>query len=891
MEYDSSTEDVMRREEEILPGWARRFLRIVCPDYLLEEIEGDLVQKYEFDIGQYGLRKARRKLITNILRFLRPGILMRNKFSSQPTNMIMLRNYLVTALRVSRRQGLYAFINIFGLSLGLSVSLLIAIYVIEEFSYDKFIPDAERIYRVGVNETFKGDEILYAGSGVPLADAMRREMPDVEDVVRMRMYENPVRREDRAFMEKRFLLADSNFFTFFGYELIEGNTSACLKGPQKLVLTRSAAKKYFDYDGKNGESPIGKQLLVGRQAKPAEITGIVNDPPSNTHIRFGMVLSLESSPIIESDCWGCYNVRTYFKTSGPAGVAEIEERLEEFAQKRIIPSIEKDLNISHEQFVKSGDIVKFFIHPILSIHLESDVDGEFEPNGDLRYVYILGMIGIFLILVACINFMNLSTARAVNRGKEVGVRKTMGATWRGLVPQFMVESFLYVGISGVLAVVFAIIALGPFNTLSGKDLQVSHLGDATLIGYVLLGLFGVGILAGAYPAFYLTSFNAVSVLKTGKQKGQSRSFLRSSLVVFQFAISIVLIIGTMIVYKQVQYMRSHDLGFDKENILRVRETFALGDNFMAFKEELLGHSEFLHASYSESLPPNITSSTFFKVEHTEQLVSCYFNVADYDLVETMGYRMKSGRYFSRDFLTDTSAIVVNEAAARLLGFDTHEGKRIGFNDENMYNVVGIIQDFNFASLRSNIQPLVILLHKDIRLNLTARIAPGDPAEKIGLAHTIWKKYANGAPFEYSFIDEDYDQLFRAEQRLGKVFIVLTSMAVVIACLGLLGLITYTTAQRAKEIGIRKVLGASQANVVVLLLSNVGRLLTIAFVISIPVAWYGLDQWLQSFAYRTSFDAWSVIIAGLAGLSIVILTVGYRSLRAASANPVDSLKNE
>jgi putative ABC transport system permease protein len=881
----------MHENDDNLPRWSQVFLKTICPDYLCEEIEGDLLQKYRFDVERYGERTARKKLIWNILSFFHPVILLRNKFSMPLNQTIMLKNYLVTALRVSKRQKLYTLINAVGLSVGLSCALLIGIYIADELSYDRYMVDGERIYRVGINETFKGDEILYSDTPAPLADAMRHELPNVEDVVRVSVYENPVRRGDHVFTVKRFMSADSNFFAFFGYKLLEGNAGNALKGPHKIVLTLSAAKKYFDYDGRTGESPIGKQILVGRQAEPAQVTGIINDPPSNTHMKFDMILSSESIDFSRSECWPCYGMKTYFKTMHQSGTADVEKKLEEFAQTRIIPSLEKDLNISHDQFVKSGDMVKFFIDPLLSIHLESNIDSEFEPNGDIRYVYILGAIGIFLVLVACINFMNLATARAINRGKEVGVRKTMGATRGGLVPQFMIESFLHVGIAGVLAMVLAVVALAPFNELSGKALSIDLLIDPTLIGYVLLGLFIVGVLAGAYPSFYLSAFNPVAVLKAGRAKGESRSYFRSSLVVFQFTISIVMIIGTMMVYKQVQYIRNHDLGFEKENILRLKETFALGENFNVFKEELLSHSEFLHASYAVSLPPNINSTTFLRAEHSEQLVGFFVNTSDYDLVETMGYQMKHGRYFSRDFPSDTSAVVINEAGARLLGFDTSEGKRIGFNEKEMFNVIGIVRDFNFASLKSSVQPMAIFLNKNVRRHLVARIGPGDPSEKIDLAHTIWNKYAAGAPFEYSFIDDDYDQLFRAEQRLGIVFTVFTILAIFIACLGLFGLITYIASQRTKEIGIRKVLGATAGQLTLLLLSDLMRLVVISLVIAIPIAWYGMDQWLQSFAYRTNFDVFSALIAGLSGLMIALVTVGFRSLRAASVNPVDSLKNE
>ncbi len=803
----------------------------------------------------------------------------------------MLRNYFITAIRVSRRHSLYSFINFLGLSIGLAGSLLIGIYIADELSYDRHIKDAKRIYRIGINETFHGEEILYSDTGAPLAEALRNEIPEVEASVRVSDMNNPVQYEDRAFVEKRFLVADSNFFDFFGYTLIEGNTDRCLSGPHKIVMSLSAAKKYFDYKGKGDPSPLGRQLIVGRNKELTEITGIFADLPATAHMKFDMVMSLESLPIASDDCWACYGVKTYFKIDENAGTIAIEKKLAEFSEKKIIPRIENDLKISHSEFVKSGDFVRFFIQPLLSIHLESSLDSEFEPNGDIRYVYILAVVGIFLILIACINFINLSTARAINRSKEVGVRKTMGATNRVLVPQFMLESFFFVFASFSLALVMTYIAVGPFNTLSGKDLHLDFVGTPYLLPSILLLLIVVGLLAGIYPAFYLTSFNPVTVLKSHQHHQSSRSVLRNTLVVFQFTISLVLIIGTLIIFKQVAFIQNHHLGFNKENVIRIPQTFILGNNYSTFKNDLLQHSEFVSAGYSLSLPPNIESTGFIKAENSDQLLGCFFSSSDYDLDQTMGYEMKSGRYFSNEFLSDSSAVVINEACASLLGYETHEGKRIKFGGDRKWNVIGIVKDFNFASLKSSVQPLVIFLNVEVRRTMAVRLTPGHLAEKIRLAESIWKKYANGLPFQYSFIDEDFDLLFRAEQRLGVVFASFTVMAIFIACLGLFGLITFIAGQRTREIGIRKVLGATLGQIAILLVSDLARLILISFVVAIPLAWYGMEQWLQSFAYRTSFDLNSVIFAGMAGILAAILTVSYRSLKAASANPVDSLRSE
>jgi len=879
------------RADDKLPRWARRFLSIICPQWLVEEIEGDLVQKYLFDITQYGAIKARRKLISNILTFFRPGIVLRNKFSNNINRSSMLRNYFITAVRVSRRQRLYTFINILGLSVGLAASLLISIYIADELSFDRHVADADRIYRVGINETFKGDEILYSDSGTPLADAMRKEIPEVEDAVRVFRMNSPVRIGDQGFVDKKFLVADSNFFRFFNYKLSEGNIDKCLKGPNKIVLSQSAAMMYFGYDGKSGQSPVGKQMIVNRDNKVAEITGIFPDAPENSHMKFDMVFSMESFAFNTGDCWACYGVKTYFKTIESGNIDLIDKKLTEFANARIIPRIEKDLNISHEQFQKSGDIVQFFIQPLLSIHLNSHLDGEFEPNGDMRYIYILGVAGIFLVIIACINFMNLSTARSISRGKEVGVRKTMGATSRGLIPQFMIESLLYAIVSGVLAIVITWIALKPFGNISGKELELDLIANGYILPVIIGLLVLVGLMAGIYPALHLTSFKPAVVLKGGGNRGSSKSGLRSTLVVFQFTISLVLIIGTLIIHKQLNFIQGHSLGFDKENVVRIKQTFLLGDNFTTFKNELLTHSEFVNASFAQFLPPEINSTTFFKVQGSEQLVSAFLFAADQDFLQTIGGQMKEGRFLSHEFLSDSSAVVINEAAARLLNYNMSEQKKVGYSDTDMFTVVGIVKDFNFASLRSGVQPLLIFLNKDVRQTMAVRLSAGNPAPKIELLQETWKKYSNGQAIEYSFIDEDFDNMFRAEQRLGFVFAIFTGLAIFIACLGLFGLITYIAGQRTKEIGIRKVMGASSRQVTVLLLSDLMRLVLISFLISIPLAWYGMERWLESFAYRTNFDAISVVIAGAAGLLTAVLTVGYRSMKAASANPVESLKNE
>ncbi len=876
--------------EEQLPKWATLFLKTVCPVRLVEEIEGDILQKYEQDLKTLGERKAKQRLFSNILLFLRPGIFGRKRFSIQSNQTFMWNSHFKTALRVARRQRLYTFINVMGLSIGIAATLLIGIYIYDELSYDHFVPDADRIYRVAISEIFKGEEILYADSGAPLAEAMSTEIPEVESAVRVSIFSNTVQYEERAFIERKFALADSNFFQFFGYRLLEGSPQQCLVGPNKLVISESLAKKYFNYGVKGVASPVGKQLRVGDRAVLSEVTGIFADFPENTHMKMDMILSAQSNEYSKNDCWACYGFKTYFKTVKLTGTEAIEKKLEEFAQRRIIPRIEKDLGVSHEEFVKSGDRVSFFVQPLLSIHLESNIEGEFEPNGDILYVYTFGIVAVFLILIACINFMNLATARAIVRAKEIGVRKTMGATRIGLIPQFMMESFMYVFFAGLIAIVIFYATLDPFNTLTGKSLDSGLLFSPNVILLAGALLTFVALLAGSYPSFYLTSFEPVTVLKSGTKGGSPRSILRNALVVVQFTISIALIIGTLIVFRQVKFIQNQHLGFNRENILTISQTRVLGTNAEAFKQELLSHTDFTHASYAQALPPNIENTFFVKAENSDQLLASYFTESDYDLQVTMGYEMKSGRFFSREFASDSSAVVINEACARLLGYDTHENKSLSYGENGKWNVIGIVKDFNYTSLRSSVQPLVIFLRKNLR-TMAVRMTPGNVQAKVALVESLWKKHSGGKAFEYSFVDEDFDKTFRSEQRLSTVFATFTVIAIFIACLGLFGLITYIAGQRVKEISIRKVLGANVGQITLLLLRDLITLVMVAFLIAVPLAWYGMEKWLQSFAYRVNFDAYSVMIAGTVALLIAVVTVGYRSVRAAGVNPVDSLKNE
>ena len=768
----------------------------------------------------------------------------------------MLKNYLAIAIRILLKQKTYSLINILGLSIGLASTMLISIYILDELSYDKYITDAHRIYRAGITEKFQGEEISYTDTPAPLAEAMRKEIPEVESSVRIAHWHNiTIRYKDKVFTETKFYLADSNFFKFFGYRLIEGNAKECLRGPGKVVITESTARKYFDYKGPGDNFPIGKFLEMGHLKKPTEVTGIVADGPHNSHFKFDMIYSTDSWDFaVKDDCWACYGLHTYFKLNEGASLPAVEKVLDQYVDQRIMPKI----GVSLAELKAKGDRVSFFIHPLTSIHLESHNNGEFEPNGDIRYIYIFGAIAIFIILIACINFMNLATARASGRAKEVGIRKTIGAFKGWLVQQFMVESFLYVLISTFLALILVVVVIHPFNLLSGKELNLDFFKDISVLTGIVAFVWVVGLLSGSYPAFYLTSFKPIEVLK-GKTAGSRRSMPRSGLVVFQFAISMGLIISTLVIYKQLKLIQEKNIGFDRENIIKITQTAVLRENATAFKNELVKHSEFINASYADQLPPAISNTFFVKSSDSDENYAAFNVVVDYDHLQTMGYKMKDGRFFSKDFPSDSSAVILNETCARLMGYEKFEGRYVTFGGKRRWDVIGIIKDFNFEGLRNEIKPLVMFGNTSGQM-MSLRITADDTRAKLKLAESIWNTFETGLPFQYSFIDEDINAVFHSEQQMGKIFWVFTVMAIFIACLGLFGLITYTAAQRTKEIGIRKVMGATVAQITVLISGNLLRLVTISFVIAIPITWYSMNQWLESFAYRTNIDFVIVLVS-------------------------------
>lgn len=802
----------------------------------------------------------------------------------------MLKNYLKTALRIMVRQKAYSAINVAGLSVGIAATLLIIIYIADELGYDKMHRDAAQIYRVGFSGRLQGNEFVSATSPAPLGETMQKEIPEVAAVTRFGLWRTmPMSVGDKNFTEKHFLIADSNFFKFFSFPVVAGNPDEFLKGTNKIVITESVAKRYF-----GNENPVGKVMLRGSDKTASEVTGVVQDPPHNSHIRFDIILSGETWDYMRNNQWTSNNLYTYIKLQPTGNTGKIKEHLDRMIEAYMGPELERFLGFGLKQFREQGNSVGLFTQPLLDIHLKSNLQEEITPNGNIQYLYIFAAIAIFIIFIACINFMNLSTARSASRAKEVGVRKTIGALRERLLFQFLSESLIYSVISMLMALFIVALALDQFNFLAGKQLTFSIFANPLVIGALIVFTFILGLLAGSYPAFYLTAFKPTEVLKGKIRAGFKNAALRNVLVVFQFVISIALIFGSVVVYRQLGYMQEKNLGFDKENVVGLLHTLSLGKNAQAFKNELTSNPSFKGASFSNNLPPNISWTSAFRKGGSEQdfLLSVY--QVDHDHLATMGYQMAEGRFFSREFKSDTAAIILNETAYRQMAFkNLDEAVILSYQGEKPapLKVIGVLKDFNFRSLKENVKPMGMLLGQEPNYEMAIRLSPGNTQAQIQTLEALWKKYAPGAAFEYSFLDQNFDALFRAEQRMSQIILIFTVLAIGIACLGLLGLAAYTAEQRAKEMSIRKVMGASVPQLMILMSRDFAILILVAFVIAAPLAWYFTDNWLAGFANRIDIDLSVLIISGAVAMVVALFTISSQSLRVARENPVRAMRME
>ncbi len=801
----------------------------------------------------------------------------------------MVKNYLKVAIRNIFKHRFFSIINILGLTMGIASCLFVTMYVHDELNYDHIHEKGERMYRMNLHGKLAGQEVYTTNTSFPMSAALVAEIPEVEESVRVNdMGEWIFRYEEKAFNEEGIVAADSNFFQFFSFELLQGNPETVLKAPNSIVINEDLAEKYF------GDEPaLDKALSIGNDKSEYVVTGVMRNVPGNSHLKFNAILSTSTFAWMNRGNWLGNSLWTYYILQEGSTADIVDKKLEPIMERNVTPVLKQFMGKSLEQFREEGGIYEYYSMPMYDIHLKSDLQDEPEPPGDMAYVIILGAIGIFIMVIACINFMNLTTAKSAGRAKEVGLRKTLGSLKNTLVIQFLTESMIYAVVAAILALIVVYVLLPYFNILSGKSLVIDVLTTPGILGVFIGLVLFVGLLAGSYPAFYLTSFRITEVLKGRLRAGMKSGGIRSFLVTFQFWISIVLMICTAVVFQQLRFVQNKNLGIDKEHILIVEDASRLEQDRIAFKNTLETNPAIQATSYSNNMVPGVNNTTIFRAVGDDQdhIMATYYG--DFDHLETLGFELESGRFFSRDFPSDSGAVVVNQAAVDEMGWDNPLEEKIwNFNDSVpvSMDVIGVVKDFNFESLKVDVRPLVLQLTRRGNI-LYVRFSGENPDEVIDFIDEEWRELAPGEPLQYSFLDEDYDALFRAEQRLGTVFTVFTVIAIFIACLGLFGLAAFTAEQRTKEIGVRKVMGASVWSITSLMSKEFTKLVVIAFVLAIYPAWYFMDQWLQEFANRVEVGVWVFALAGMVAIIIAWATVSYQSLKAARVNPVNSLRYE
>lgn len=805
----------------------------------------------------------------------------------------MFRNYLKVAFRnLSRNKGFSA-INIFGLSVGLSVCFIIILFVQDELSYDRFNEKADRIVRIIFKASINGGKINESNVMPPVAQALKNDYAEVEDVTRLHTTFSPkVTYADKTFKDGTLAFVDDNFFAVFTLPFIKGDAATALKQPNTIVITRETANKYF-----GNEDAIGKVLTFTNYDNGLyKVMGVIDKIPANSHFHFDMFGSMTGVTEAKATTWMASNFFTYAVLKKGYDYKKLEAKLPGMVEKYMGPQILQEMGMSLAQFRTKGNALGFALQPLTDIHLRSDTSSELEAGGDIRYVYIFGAIALFMLVIACINFINLSTASASKRAKEVGVRKVIGSGKSDLIKQFLLESVLLTLFALLVSFVFVQLALPIFNDLSGKNLTFGK--DARpFAAFVLLGIL-VGIFAGIYPAFFLSSFKPIAVLK-GKVSRGTRSFgLRSGLVVFQFFISVCLIVGTIVVYQQMKYIQNKKLGYDKEQLLVLPNSYALGKRELLFKEQLLKDPRVVNATisaYKPAGPSNNNNALAYPEGKDNQIMKTLEYHVDEQYIPTLGMQMAAGRNFSKEYTTDSSAMVINETAAKAFGWGNGAvgQKIVRQNSERgkdfTYNVIGVVKDFNFKSLHEPVTPLLMILKPE--WGLIIKVKTSDISGFLSSIRQQWEKFNTEEPFTYTFMDELYTKTYSAEERTGRILNIFAVLTILVACLGLFGLATYTAEQRTKEIGIRKVLGASVTQVTNMLSKDFIILVLISCIIAFPVSYWVMYKWLQDFSFRINMSWWIFVIAGIAALLIALITVSFQAIKAALANPVKSLRTE
>jgi len=799
----------------------------------------------------------------------------------------MFKNYFKITFRNLWKNKTASFINVFGLTVGLTSCLLIGIYLQHELSYDKFEQNGDRITRVIMEYKFDGGDEMKKGNftSVRVAKVFKQTFPEIEDAVRMSFGGLVVRYNDKLIDEKRFMYADPSFFNLFSFKLLQGDKKNALDEPNKVIVTESTARKYF-----GDENPIGKVLKVGSDTANYQVTGVIQDSPSNSQIKFDFLASFSSlhTEDLEKTYWDA-NFTTYFLLKHPLDIAALQAKITPFMQK---------------EMKGQGATVDFMLEPFMGIHLHSEFGG-FEPNNNIKYIYILEAAALLILVIACFTYINLNTARSIERAREVGVRKVIGARKAQLFWQFIGESVILCSAAVVLSLILAVLLLPEFNRLTEKQLSVQSIFSFQFISGLISITALVSLAAGSYPALILSSFQPVKVLKGAFKNTGSGQLVRKSLIVFQFSISVLLIVSTVIMQKQLSYIQKKDMGYNRDQVLVLPLDKRMLNEMQTIKTELKSDNNIRSVSACASTPVEINGGYNMRSAPMpeNQQIAVTAGQIDEDFIKTTGLKIVAGADLNHQDILDISHtdaehaknvyhFVLNESAAKELGWSPEQaiGQRMFLDASRPGFVKAVVKDFNFQSVYTPIQPLVLFPGMWSR-QLMVKLGGGNIPQTVSFIGSKWKELVPYRPFEYHFLDEDFNKLYNSELRLGSVLDIFSSVAIILACLGLFGLSAYSAKQRVKEIGIRKVLGAKVGNIVTTLSADFVKLVLISIIISSPLAWWLTNKWLQGFAYRAGVTAWIFIGAGLAVIIIALLTVSIQTIKAALANPVASLRNE
>jgi putative ABC transport system permease protein len=876
------------------PRWALRFFKWFCNDQLSEAVLGDMTELYERRRKSMSRWKADALFVANVIQFIQP-FAIRGKSSPSLNTFGMYKNYFTIAWRTFLKSRGYSFINIAGLAVGLCACLLIGVYVKHELSYDRFHEKAARIFRVNMELKFGDNHLDLASTNPLLGETAKNEIQDVEQTARLQSHGGfLVKKGFENIREENVAWADSTLFDVFTLPMIWGDPKTALAEPNSIVITESVARKYFDRTDVVGET------LTINNTRSRKITGVIKDPPSNMHFQFTSFVPMIEHPYALDDTWaGSQNWNTYLLLKEGANVDKVVPLLNRMVDRHLGPQLKSVVGKSLDEFNREGNFFKASLTALPDIHLRSDRVGELYAPGNIQYVYIFSAIAACILFIAIINFMNLATARSANRAREVGMRKVMGSTKGALVGQFITESVLTCIAAMLLAVAITVTIFPFFNELTGKHLDPTVLLTPQVVIWLLILTLGVGVLSGSYPAFYLSAFQPISVLK-GTHTSGKRSVFRNVLVVFQFSASVLLITGTLIVFRQLQYIQQKDVGYNREQLMIINNVDKLGNRTEALKTSFLQVRGVENATVTGYLPVNYyrSNDAFFTSPSLDvkDAISMQNWVIDEDYLETMGMHLLEGRNFSKEIAADTLSLILNESAAKFMGSRyILEKKLYRIMDENTkalreFRVIGIVKDFNFSSLREHVKPLAFRFGSNDG-GMTVRIQGSDITQTVSAIEDKWKSVAPDLPFEYSFMDADFDQLYKGERQSAKLITYFASLSILISCLGLFGLATFMAEQRTKEIGIRKVMGASVRGIAALLSKDFLKLVLIAVAIAIPVAWHFTDKWLQEFAYHIHLEWWIFAVASLMALIIALMTVSVQAIKAAVQNPVNSLRSE